>query len=122
MEKDLKNAFDSATKAGSQAFLTLTDPFLQSHRQQIVDFAAKSRLPAIHPDSEYVEAGGLMSYAPNALEYYTRAATYVDKILKGVKPADLPVGAANKVRVRHQSKNREADRIGNTPKRIGQSR
>ena len=90
-EKDLKNAFDSATKAGSQAFLTLTDPFLQSHRQQIVDFAAKSRLPAIHPDSEYVEAGGLMSYAPNALEYYTRAATYVDKILKGVKPADLPV-------------------------------
>jgi ABC-type uncharacterized transport system substrate-binding protein len=90
-EKDLENAFDSATKAGSQAFLALTDPLLQSHRKQIVDFAAKSRLPAIYPDSEYVEAGGLMSYAANAIEFYARAATYVDRILKGAKPADLPV-------------------------------
>ena len=69
-------------------WLTLTDPFLQSHRKQIVDFAAKNRLPSIHPDSEYVEAGGLMSYAANAVEFYARAATYVDKILKGAKPAD----------------------------------
>ncbi len=89
--KDLEDAFESATRAGTQALVTLTDPFLQSHRKQIVDFEAKSRLPAIHPDSEYVEAGGLMSYAPNALEYYTSAAIYVDRILKGAKPADLPV-------------------------------
>jgi ABC-type uncharacterized transport system substrate-binding protein len=90
-EKDLENAFDSATKAGSQAFLTLPDPFLQSHRKAIVDFAAKSRLPAIYPDSEYVEAGGLMSYAANALEFYAGAASYVNKILNGAKPAELPV-------------------------------
>ncbi len=90
-EKDLENAFDSATKAGSQAFLALTDPLLQSHRKQIVDFAAKDRLPAIYPDSEYVEAGGLMSYAANAIEFYARAATYIDRILKGAKPAELPV-------------------------------
>jgi putative ABC transport system substrate-binding protein len=90
-ENDLRNAFDSATKAGSQAFLTLPDPFLQSHRKAIVDFEAKTRLPAIHPDSEYVEAGGLMSYAANALEFYAGAAAYVNKILKGAKPADLPV-------------------------------
>jgi putative ABC transport system substrate-binding protein len=89
--KDLENAFDSATKASSQAFLTLPDPFLQSHRKAIVDFEAKTRLPAIHPDSEYVEAGGLMSYAANPLEFYVVAATYVNKILNGAKPADLPV-------------------------------
>ena len=89
--KDLEDAFESATRAGTQALVTLTDPLLQSHRKQIVDFAAKSRLPAIYPDSEYVEAGGLMSYAANALEFYARAATYVDRILKGAKPADLPV-------------------------------
>ena len=89
--KDLEEAFESATRAGAEALVTLTDPLLQSHRKRIVDFTAKSRLPAIHPDSAYVEAGGLMSYAPNALEYYVHAATYVDRILKGAKPADLPV-------------------------------
>jgi ABC-type uncharacterized transport system substrate-binding protein len=89
--KELEDAFESATTSGTQALLTLTDPLLQSHRKQIVDFAAKNRLPSIHPDSEYVEAGGLMSYAVNALEFYAHAATYVDRILKGAKPADLPV-------------------------------
>jgi putative tryptophan/tyrosine transport system substrate-binding protein len=89
--KDLEGAFESATRAGTQALVTLPDPFLQSHRKQIVDFATKSRLPAIYPDSEYVEAGGLMSYAANVLEFYAHAATYVDRILKGAKPADLPV-------------------------------
>ena len=59
--------------------------------QRIVDFAAKIRLPAMYPDSEFVEAGGLMSYGPNFADLYRRAAMYVDKILKGAKPADLPV-------------------------------
>jgi len=71
--------------------MPLTDPLLQSHRKQIVDLAAKSRLPGIYPDSEYTESGGLMSYAANPLEFYSHAASYVDKILKGAKPADLPV-------------------------------
>jgi putative ABC transport system substrate-binding protein len=56
-----------------------------------VDFAAKSRLPGIYTDPEFVEAGGLMSYAANPLEFYARAAGYVDRILKGTKPGDLPV-------------------------------
>jgi putative ABC transport system substrate-binding protein len=89
--KDLDNAFESATRIDSQALITLPDPLLQSHRKQIVDFAAKSRLPGIYTDPEFVEAGGLMSYAANPLEFYSRAAGYVDRILKGAKPADLPV-------------------------------
>ena len=56
-----------------------------------MDFAAKSRLPAMYPDREYVEVGGLMSYGPNFTDLFRRAATYVEKILKGAKPADLPV-------------------------------
>jgi ABC-type uncharacterized transport system substrate-binding protein len=89
--KDLENAFESATRIDGQALVTLTDPLLQSHRKQIVDFAAKSRLPGIYTDPEFVEAGGLMSYAANPLEFYARAAGYVDRILKGAKPGDLPV-------------------------------
>ena len=89
--KDFENVFESATKADGQALLTLPDPLLQSHRKEIVDFAAKSRLPGIYPDPEYVAAGGLMSYAANPVEFYARAASYVDRILKGAKPADLPV-------------------------------
>ena len=63
----------------------------QSHRGRIVDLAAKSRLPALYGSSDFVEAGGLMSYAANFAERYHRAAYYVDKILKGRKPSDLPV-------------------------------
>jgi putative ABC transport system substrate-binding protein len=71
--------------------LAVPDPFLQSHRKQIVDFALKSRLPAIYTDPEYVEDGGLMSYAANPLEFYIRAATFVDRILKGERPGDIPI-------------------------------
>lgn len=88
---DLENAFESAIRGHSQAIMTLPDPLLQSQRKQIVDLAAKHRLPGIYPDSEYTESGGLMSYAANALEFYIHAANYVDRILKGAKPADLPV-------------------------------
>ena len=62
-----------------------------SHRTQVADLAVKNRLPVIFPQSEYVEDGGLMSYGANYADLYRRAATYVDKILKGAKPADLPV-------------------------------
>ncbi len=89
--KDLERIFESVTKTDSQALLTLTDPLLQSHRKEIVEFAAKTRIPGIYPDPEYVEAGGLMSYAANPIEFYARAASYVDRILKGAKPGDLPV-------------------------------
>jgi putative ABC transport system substrate-binding protein len=89
--KDLDNAFESATRMDGQALITLPDPLLQSHRKQIVAFAAKSHLPGIYTDPEFVDAGGLMSYAANPLEFYARAASYVDRILKGTKPGDLPV-------------------------------
>jgi putative ABC transport system substrate-binding protein len=62
-----------------------------SERRRLVDLAAKNRLPAVYGLREYVDAGGLMSYGPNTADLYRRAATYVDKILKGVKPADLPI-------------------------------
>jgi putative ABC transport system substrate-binding protein len=67
------------------------DPLTTSHRIPIADFAAKRRLPTMHGVREFVDAGGLMSYGTNLADLYRRAATYVDKILKGAKPADLPV-------------------------------
>src|SRR5256712_4490131 len=62
-----------------------------SERRRLVDLAAKNRLPTVFPYRESVDAGGLMSYGPNLADMYRRAATYVDKILKGAKPGDLPV-------------------------------
>ena len=89
--KDIETAFRSANKERADAILALNSPVLNSHRKQIADLAAKNRLPAIYPFSEYVEAGGLTSYSVSYIDLYRRAATYVDKILKGAKPADLPV-------------------------------
>jgi ABC-type uncharacterized transport system substrate-binding protein len=69
----------------------LQSPVTFSQRPQIVDLAVKSRLPAIYPQTEYMEAGGLMYYGANTPDLFRRAATYVDKILKGAKPAQIPV-------------------------------
>ena len=69
----------------------LPGPVFPSQRKQIADLAAKSRLPAIYPFPEFVEAGGLMTYSTSITDLFRRAAVYVDKILKGAKPADLPV-------------------------------
>jgi putative ABC transport system substrate-binding protein len=71
--------------------MILDDPLLFQYRASIVDFAAKRRLPAMHPFRESVEAGGLIAYSVNLAELNRRAAEYVDKILKGAKPADLPI-------------------------------
>jgi putative ABC transport system substrate-binding protein len=89
--KDFEAAFRAAVKGRAEAVLVLTGPVVNSQRKQIADYAAKNRLPAILPFPEYVEAGGLMSYSASVTDMYRRAATYVDKILKGAKPADLPV-------------------------------
>jgi putative tryptophan/tyrosine transport system substrate-binding protein len=69
----------------------LADRLFLHHRTRIMDFAAQERLPGVHAYRELVEAGGLMSYGPSYADMHRRAATYVDKILKGAKPADLPV-------------------------------
>ncbi|MBI4489433.1 MAG: ABC transporter substrate-binding protein, partial [Deltaproteobacteria bacterium] len=78
-------------KGRAQAFLTLGSPILDSERAHVADLAVKNRLPAIYPQIEYTEAGGLMYYGANTPELFRRAGVYVDKIVKGTKPADLPV-------------------------------
>src|SRR5262245_13718223 len=89
--KDIETASRAASKGRAEAVLVLQTPLLVFQRTQVVDLAVKSRLPAIYPQTEYTEAGGLMYYGANTPDLFRRAATYVDKILKGRKPADLPV-------------------------------
>jgi ABC-type uncharacterized transport system substrate-binding protein len=88
---ELESAFSAMTMWRAGAFIGLQQPTLDRLRQRIVDLAAKNRLPAMYPNSEYVETGGLMSYAADIVAMFRRTATYVDKILKGTKAADLPV-------------------------------
>jgi putative tryptophan/tyrosine transport system substrate-binding protein len=88
---DFKLAFSAIKRERAGAFSVLRNGLFNIYRPQIFDFAAKSRLPAMYPQSDYVDAGGLMSYGTNVDDMYRRAATCVDKILKGAKPADLPV-------------------------------
>ena len=88
---DLEKAFSTISKAQAQALMTVRDPAININQKRIVEFAAENRLPTMHMDKEPVEAGGLMSYGPDVPDLFRRAATYVDKILKGTKPADLPV-------------------------------
>jgi putative tryptophan/tyrosine transport system substrate-binding protein len=87
---DIETAFRSASKGRADAVLLIPNPILTPHRALVADLAVKSRLPVIY-DTQYVEAGGLMTYGVNLSDLDRRAATYVDKILKGAKPADLPV-------------------------------
>ncbi len=88
---DIENAFGAASKALAGAVLVIGSPILNSHRTQIVVLAAKSRFPAIYSRPEYVQDGGLLYYGTSFPDLFHRAATYVDKILKGAKPADLPI-------------------------------
>jgi putative ABC transport system substrate-binding protein len=88
---DFESAFAAAMSGGAQALATTPAPLLATHRERIVGIAAKNRLPAMYVSPEWVEGGGLMSYGPDILDNWRRTANYVDKILKGAKPADLPV-------------------------------
>jgi putative ABC transport system substrate-binding protein len=88
---EFEGAFAAMTKERASAILVLADTIFLFNGRQLVDLAAKNRLPAMYGYRENVEAGGLMAYAPNLVELSRRASTYVDKILKGAKPADLPV-------------------------------
>jgi putative ABC transport system substrate-binding protein len=88
---DLERAFRAATNGGVNALVTIRNPALRRYIKRIADLAIKNRLASIYEASEWVEAGGLLSYAANDAENYRRLVTYVDKILKGAKPADLPV-------------------------------
>jgi putative tryptophan/tyrosine transport system substrate-binding protein len=88
---DLERAFATIARSKAGALNVLSDSFISNNRTLITALALKSRLPSIYPADVYVKAGGLMSYGPHLADSYRRAATYVDKILKGAKPADLPV-------------------------------
>jgi putative ABC transport system substrate-binding protein len=85
------NAFLTIARARPQALVVLADRLLLAHRKRIIEFATAQRLPGMYPYREYVDAGGLMSYAPSNIELFRGAAAYVDRILKGAKPGDLPV-------------------------------
>jgi len=89
--KDIETVFRAASKGRADAVLVLGNIVVTSHPKKFVELSAKSRLPAIYWNPEFVEAGGLMTYSVSITDLYQRAATYVDKILKGAKAADLPV-------------------------------
>ncbi len=89
--EEFEGAFEAATRGGAAALLTVGDVLTIAHRTRIVALAAKSRLPAMYTFREFVDDGGLMAYGANLADLSRRAATYVDKILKGAKPGDLPV-------------------------------
>ena len=88
---ELETAFSAMTTGRAGAFISLQQPTLDRLRSRIVNLAAKNRLPAVYPNSEYVETGGLISYAADIVAMFRRTASYVDKILKGTNPTDLPV-------------------------------
>lgn len=90
-ETEIQSGFVLISKKAVQAFMLIPTPMFTYYRKMIIDLASKSRLPAIYPNRGYVQAGGLMSYAANNADLFRRAAHFVDKILKGAKPADLPI-------------------------------
>jgi putative ABC transport system substrate-binding protein len=90
-DKDIETAFQAASKGRAQGVLTLNSAILGSQRAQIAELALKKRLPVMYHQSDFVEVGGLIFYGVNVSDLNRRAATYVDKILKGAKPADLPI-------------------------------
>jgi putative ABC transport system substrate-binding protein len=94
---ELEGAFAAMTRERASALLVAVDVIFALHARRIADLAAKRHLPAMYGSSEHVEAGGLISYAPNIPDVFRRAATYVDKVLKGAKPGDLPVEQPTKL-------------------------
>ena len=90
-EDGLEDAFSAMNKVTAQALILLTDPILFSLRKRIVDLASKFKLPAVYFFQVFVEEGGLMSYGPSDADLFRRAAGYVDRVLKGTKPSELPV-------------------------------
>ena len=119
--KDIETAFRAASDQRAEALIVLGGGILAGQRTRIVEFAVKSRLPAIYSTPAAVDAGGLMSYGVNQIDLDWRAAVYVDKILKGTVRRSSR-GAADKVRVHHQSQSREADRPDDSAQRAGKSR
>ena len=94
---DLDNAFAEATRSRAGALFVGPDPLLYANLRRIAEFAARSRMPSIFHQFEFADAGGLLTYGTDRVDMFRRAATYVDKILKGARPADLPVEQPTKL-------------------------
>jgi putative ABC transport system substrate-binding protein len=88
---DFEPAFAAIVRQQAGAVIVLPDPLALIHRGRVVELVARHRLPAIFAMKDYADVGGLMSYGPNTTDLYRRAATYVDKILRGARPSELPV-------------------------------
>jgi putative tryptophan/tyrosine transport system substrate-binding protein len=116
--KEFETAFRAASKERADAVLVLQNGVAAAHRPEIAELAIKGRLPAIYPRLEFVEDGGLMSYGTNFTDMDRRAATYVDKILKGTKRRSSR-RAADEVRVHHKSQSREANRFDDSAECVG---
>jgi putative ABC transport system substrate-binding protein len=95
--REMEAAFDAVSREPPAGVLFLTDPLTLSMRARIVEFAREKNLPAIYEAREFVEAGGLMSYGPNISGMFRRSAYYVERILKGAKPGDLPIEQPSKI-------------------------
>jgi putative ABC transport system substrate-binding protein len=93
---DIERAFAALTRERAQGLIVLPNPITLTHQSRIVELAAKTRLRAMYPYQEFTESGGLMAYSTNRTELYRRSATFVDKILRGAKPADLPIEQPSK--------------------------
>ena len=117
--EDFERAFKAATEGRAQGLIMVQSALTTTHATRIVELAIKNRLPTMFAEGVYVESGGLMSYSPNHADLARRAAVYVDKILKGTKPADLPVEQPMKFELHDQSQNGEADRADNTAECAG---
>jgi putative ABC transport system substrate-binding protein len=89
--EDLESGFEAAKSGGAEALMISPSTFAALHRRQLIALAATHRLPTIYPSVEYAEAAGLMSYGPDLVDNYRRAAAYIDKIVKGAQPGDLPI-------------------------------
>ena len=120
-DKGLEDALGGVALERADGLLVTPDPFFADHRQQIINFAAQRKLPAVYFGSGFVNNGGLMSYGPYSEAMWRRAATYVDRILNGAKPADLPVEQPSKL-ASDQFESRQANRPNHSAARAGAGR
>jgi putative ABC transport system substrate-binding protein len=119
--KRFDDAFAAMTHQGADSFIVFPDPLTFSNQEVILNFAAKSRIPGLFGAMEFVEMGGLMSYGPSYPGMFRRGAYYVDRILKGTNPSDLPVEQPDEVRIGDQFESGKADRPLDSTQRAGES-
>lgn len=116
---DIEKAFAEMSKARPDALFVLLSPLITLNSKRIVELALEQRLPGMYPTNQFAEEGGLMAYGPRIGDMYRRAAAYVDKILKGAKPGDLPIEQPTKFELVVNLKAGEANRSDDSTERAG---